>query len=68
MIEELWELKKNFNKYLVSKEFEKKEGIDRDRCSYTWENLYIQYYENRPFWKGTNFNEYKEEYNIIYKE
>ena len=45
----------------------KKKKLDKDRCSYTWEKLYIQYYKDRPFWDGTNFDEYKLDYNISYR-
>lgn len=61
MIKELWNLKKRYREYLIPKELAKEEGTERDRCSYTWENLYIKYYQNREFWRGTNFEGYKNE-------
>ena len=73
-IEELWnseEVKKineHIEDYLVTEEKCAKEDTDKDRCSFTWENLYIRYYKGRAFWNGTNFDEYKLDYNISYKD
>ena len=40
--------------YLINEEKLGTENIDKDRCSYAWENFYTPFYSNRDFWKNTN--------------
>ena len=84
IIEELWssneviKLKEHLGEYLINNERWAGEDIDKDRCSFTWENLYKKYYESRPFWTSTRFDEYKctykrngvtkAKYNVFYGE
>lgn len=42
--------------YIVDEERRQGEGLDCDRCTYTWENLYIPLYSDLDFWKGVNFS------------
>ena len=76
MIEELWnseeviKLRENYKKYLVLENMAEK-GIDRDRCSYVWNKLYIPLYSGRYFWRDTDFpcceeNDEKDKYEISY--
>lgn len=63
MLEELWnseeviKLTNDYEAYIVTDEKLNGEDIDKDRCSYTWENLYRKYYTKIGFWKDADFNE-----------
>lgn len=52
-------LEEYIDKFLVTDALLSREKIDKDRCSYTWENLYKLYYARRPFWEKTDFDKYK---------
>lgn len=82
MLKELWnseeviKLRNDYKEYIVTDEKLNGVDVDKDRCPYVWDNLYIPLYSKTDFWSDTKLKEYgeraerkgvtKKEYEIFY--